>query len=161
VLYRGQAVPDEALRREAKKEANFHIEWGRANAAVLKSTIEKYGIAADFQPHGWVRIAEDAAEEAALKREVEQLNGHHVKPEFGPAEKLREVLKIPAKFGGRVVPDNGNYHPGKYVDGAMQAAVDAGVKYYTKTKVTGIEPKADGVIIHTNRGDIRAERVVV
>jgi glycine/D-amino acid oxidase-like deaminating enzyme len=160
-LYRGQRVPDEVLRREAQKEADFHIQWGKANGALLKSTIEKYGIDADFQPHGWVRIAEDAVEEAALKHEVAQLKEHHVNAEFWPAEKMREVLKIPAKFGGRVVPDNGNYHPGKYVDGAMKAAVDAGVKFYTKTKVTGIEPKPDGVVIHTNKGDIRAERVVV
>lgn len=160
--YAGANIPDEVLKKQAQRQADFHIEWGKRNGARLMGNIEKYGIDADFSPHGWTRIAEDADEEAALKKEVEQLKAHGVPAEFWPPEKIEAELKLPAKFGARVVTNNGNYHPAKYVDGVMNAAIKQGVSYYTNTRVLSVDATdPNKVVVHTNRGDIEVEQLVV
>ena len=58
--------------------------------------------------------------------------------------------------------NNGHYHPAKYVDGVMSEAINQGVKYYTSTQVLSIDAtNPDKVLVHTNRGDIEVEQLVI
>ena len=69
---------------------------------------------------------------------------------------------MPVRFLGRMVKNNGNYHPFKFACGVLACAVERGVKLYTRTPVLAVlSHRADSHEIKTARGTIRAKKVIV
>jgi glycine/D-amino acid oxidase-like deaminating enzyme len=63
--------------------------------------------------------------------------------------------------GGMVVEASGGLHPGKYVRGLAQAAARAGATLIGGTRVTGFRREGGGWRIATNRGEMRADAVLM
>lgn len=77
-------------------------------------------------------------------------------------EEIKKKYKIDTKLHGRVVENNGNFHPFKLVVQEVQRAVDKGVLLYTNTKVTKVSSKSEGEhVVETAEGKIKAKKVIV
>lgn len=120
------------------------------------------GIDADLSTTGWLRLALNAREEAALREEVAM--GRRLGIDMrviGPAE-IRRKYALESAFAGRLVLGNGNFHPFKFVVQEVRRAVERGVRLYTRTKVTQItSSRPDRHEVRTDRGTIVAKRVIV
>jgi glycine/D-amino acid oxidase-like deaminating enzyme len=154
-------LQEEALREQAERQARLVLGFGLRNSERFSRIVTEERIDCDYSPHGWLRIAESAEEEGALKEEV-ALVGNEELLVYWSREKIFEELGLRSYFGGRCAPRSGNYHPRKFVCGVLQKAIDRGVRLYTRVRVDNIVMGAGpDPIVCTAEGDIRARRVIV
>jgi glycine/D-amino acid oxidase-like deaminating enzyme len=154
-------LDEETLREQADRQARLVIGFGTRNSARFSRIVTEERIDCDYSPHGWLRVAESAEEEAGLKEEVALVGNGELLVYRGP-EKIFEELGLRTYFGGRYAPGSGNYHPRKFVCGVLQKAIERGVALYTRVRVGSIVTGAGAApIVCTAEGDIRARRVIV
>lgn len=155
-------LPEDVLRAQAKRIAETIIKFGYKNAKLTTDDIAKYGLDVDHSLAGWLRLALNKREEKALVGEVELGKKLGLDMRVVTADEIKKSWKIDTKFSGRVVENNGNFHPFKLVVQEVQQAIDKGVELYTGTKVTKVTSKrADEHHIETSRGTIKAGKVIV
>jgi len=78
-----------------------------------------------------------------------------------PRERQREALGSSHYHGGMLADATGSLHPGKYARGLADAARKAGAALVDATRVEGIARGGDGFTLRTNRGELRADSVLV
>jgi glycine/D-amino acid oxidase-like deaminating enzyme len=145
-------------------QARAILKFGAINRDTLFSNVKKEGIDADLTPNGWIRAAMTAQEARGLADEVKLAQAMGLDMRALSPEELDRMMRLPVgtnKFGGRLSESDGNYHPFKYVNGLISAALKNGLRLYTRTQVNRIEDTQDGFIVKTSRGDIRAKKVIV
>jgi glycine/D-amino acid oxidase-like deaminating enzyme len=151
----------QTLAEKADRQARLILGFGIRNRDRFAWIVTQEQIDCDYSPHGWLRIAETAEEEEALRGEV-ALVRNEKRLVYWSKEKIFKELGRYSYFGGRYAPECGNYHPRKFVCGVLQKALERGVSLYTRVRVenvvTGAGPEP---IICTSEGDIRARRVIV
>lgn len=128
----------------------------------LDDLITREGIDCDFARVGrfacaWTRSHYDALERSAAL--TEELTGAPVY--MVPPERQREEIGSDFYRGGQVAADAATIHPAKYVRGLADAAERAGAKLWGQTHVTGMTGRPGGWQIETNRGTIRADKVML
>ena len=152
---------EQTLGEQADRQARLILGFSMRNGARFARLVTEERIDCDYSPHGWLRTAETAEEEEALRGEV-ALVGDEELLVYWSKEKILEDLGLRSYFGGRCAPKSGNYHPRKFVCGVLQKALERGVGLYTRVRVdsmvTGAGPDP---IVCTSEGDIRARRVIV
>lgn len=146
----------------AKEQSNWILKWCASNVKQLQAMFSENGIHAFALKNGWLRMAETSAEELALKTEVERAQKLGLEFEFWPCDRIRSELKIPAKFGGSMAKNSGNYHPGRLITQLLRLLIQRGVQLHTHTPVQRISNAENGTYrIETERGSINARKVVV
>jgi glycine/D-amino acid oxidase-like deaminating enzyme len=78
-----------------------------------------------------------------------------------PKARQREALGSDHYHGGMLVAATGSLHPGKYARGLAAAAERAGARLVDGVRVQGIREEAGGFRIATDKGEIRADAVLV
>jgi glycine/D-amino acid oxidase-like deaminating enzyme len=155
-------VPLEVLRAVSERQASLILGLALRNRDLLKNTILGEDIACDFSPRGWLQIAASEKEEQGICDEVMLAAQHGQRIEIWSRTKIREEFGIEARYLGRFIPDDGTYHPFKFVCGQLQVALRDGVALFTRTKVRRI--RSGGAHKHrviTDRGPIKARHIVV
>jgi|GEM_PF-821187 len=154
-------LPPDVVQFQAERQAKYLMKFFQRNLDKIVRAAAEDGFNADISMNGWLRIAEDADEAAALADEVAFAKGLGIDFEVWSPEKIKLEKGIDAKFSGRYIKRSGNYHPAKFVEGVMKRAIERGVEYHTETKVTRIEKLPDGTFqVHTNRGTIHTEKLL-
>lgn len=154
-------VDDDVLRAEGRKQAEAIMTFASINRQRLLDIVQTEGIACDLSPKGWLRIAGDAIEDAAIDEEVALAQKLGLEMEAWSPEKIQAEYGMPASFRGRFTPGDGTYHPFKYVVGVLQAALQRGAQLYTRTPVESLTTRDDGVhVVQTSRGAIEAKTVI-
>ena len=78
-----------------------------------------------------------------------------------PRERQREALGSDHYHGGMLADASGSLHPGKYARGLAAAAERAGAHLVDGVRVRAIAPEGSGFRLSTNRGELRADAVLV
>jgi glycine/D-amino acid oxidase-like deaminating enzyme len=152
---------EQTLTGQADRQAKLILGFGMRNGARFARLVTEERIDCDYSPHGWLRTAETAEEEEALKGEV-ALVGNEELLVYWSKERIFEELGLRSYFGGRCAPKSGNYHPRKFVCGVLEKALERGVSLYTRVRVDNVVTGAGpDPIVCTSEGDIRARRVIV
>jgi glycine/D-amino acid oxidase-like deaminating enzyme len=155
------SLDEQTLTTQANRQARLILEFGKRNSARFSRIVTEEGIQCDYSPHGWLRIAETAEEEEALRGEV-ALVGDEALLVHWSKEKIFQELGLRSYFGGRCAPKSGNYHPHKFVSGVLEKALERGVCLYTRVRVDSVVTGAGpDPIVCTSEGDIRARRVIL
>jgi glycine/D-amino acid oxidase-like deaminating enzyme len=117
-------------------------EW---RAAAEQLAVMSSGVDCDFR---WVdSCVYSRFDREILEREVEALE------ELGIYARLKEQLALPFRtVGGVVVPDQGTFHPLKFL-----GEISRGLAVRERTVVTGVE----GHEVRTGRGTVTAEKIIV
>jgi glycine/D-amino acid oxidase-like deaminating enzyme len=152
------------LREMASAQAVTMILFGRENGSLFKRIVKKYKIDADLSDLGWMRLANSKAEELSLQQDVKLANSLGIKMEMWSAEKITSETGIQTEFAGRFTPGYGNYHPYKFATQLFENLLKKGILLYTHTRVTKIDwstPLHEDVILQTERGFVRAKKVIV
>ncbi len=77
------------------------------------------------------------------------------------SSQMREEIDSDFYHGGLIEPASAGIHPAKYIAGLVQMADDAGVHLNGSVEAKEIERVRGQFVVHTNRGDIIADNIVV
>ena len=152
-----------ARGRDAAREI---LQATRANRHLLEQVLAREGIEAGYRQTGFLSLAGDEAEAAALRASAaaQQADGR-------PAEWLDRQAAIehmgtalaPRFCGAVFTPDDGLLHSARYTAGMAQAASRHGARLLFETPALRVAPgpAGRGWQIDTPRGSLLAEQVAI
>ena len=124
--------------------------------------VKEENIACDFHRSGRFRCASRPAHFEQMARELEPLRAATgVKAEMVPAARVREEIGSDRFHGGVRYHIDGGLHPGKYHDGLVTVAREAGALIAPATEVTYLQRGPNGFRVSTVRGDVEASQVAI
>jgi gamma-glutamylputrescine oxidase len=129
--------------------------------ALVRGRIDRYGIACEPVDGGMIRAwwTDDAD---GARRDGEELsNVLGVTWEFWPREKLRSALVTRRYYDALYRREGFHFHCLNYAIGVARAIEAGGGKIFETTPARAIEPNGSGWIVRTEKGQVRARRVVV
>ena len=155
-------LPIEVVQAESERQASLVLGLSLRNRDLLKQIILRERIECDFAPRGWLHLASSEEEEQGICEEVMLAAQHGQRIELWSRLKIRQELGFENQYLGRFIPDDGTYHPFKYVVGLFGAALRSGVELYTRCRVCRVTSEAhDRHAVVTDRGTIIARSVIV
>jgi len=125
-----------------------------------EQAIREHGIDCDYTPSGNVMAVVHPKQERRLRRAAEVAGRVGANVRFVEREEMRARGLPPAFLCGAIEGSGGTLDPGRLVLGLRRAALAAGVRIHEGTRVTQIQAGSQPVI-RCERGELRAERVVV
>jgi glycine/D-amino acid oxidase-like deaminating enzyme len=143
---------------EANGRARFPAELetlrrlGMQNLDAIEATVRGYGIDCDFERTGELTVATEQYQAAGFRDEPGYLDTAAVRAQVGSPTFLAGLWD---KDGCALV------QPARLAWGLARACSDLGVRIYERTPATGLASDADGVIVRTREGIIRAKRVAL
>jgi glycine/D-amino acid oxidase-like deaminating enzyme len=75
--------------------------------------------------------------------------------------RIREEMASDFYYGGMVIERAAKLHPALYLAGIVSAAADAGARLCANTRVTGVDGEPGSFSVHTTRGPIECEQIIV
>ncbi|MBA3392111.1 MAG: FAD-binding oxidoreductase [Deltaproteobacteria bacterium] len=130
------------------------------------------GVNVWFRQGGYLFLARSTAEVARLERNIALQNRCGVATRMLDPEQAQDIvpeLDLTGIVGASYNPTDGILFPWPFLWGYARQAAARGVKIFTQTAVTGLEPAivasaaaggTGGFTVHTPRGSIKARRVV-
>lgn len=135
---------------------------GAENLAAIEHAIGQYGIDCGWELPGYITVAREPHEVADLEGFVPVLREYGHDAEWLDAAAMRAQLDSPTYLGGLVQRTGAALvDPARLAWGLRRACLELGVRLHERTPVTAMHELADGVLLSTPRGRLRAERVVL
>ncbi|WP_270933859.1 NAD(P)/FAD-dependent oxidoreductase [Falsiroseomonas oryzae] len=133
-----------------------------ASFPFIEETIAREGIDCDYIRCGRYVGAWTPAHYEAMAKKVDWIAEVTGLPaEMVPKARQREFLGSDHYHGGMAAAATGSLHPGKYARGLAAAAERAGATLVDAVRVRGIVQEGSGFRIATDRGEMRADAVLV
>ncbi|HYI83089.1 MAG TPA: FAD-dependent oxidoreductase, partial [Acetobacteraceae bacterium] len=133
-----------------------------ASFPFIEDTIAREGIDCDYLRCGRFSPAWTPRHYAAQAARVDTLAEITGMPaSMLPRERQREALGSDHYHGGILLAATGSLHPGKYARGLAAAAEKAGATLVGGVRVSGIRHAGSGARLATDRGELRADAVLV
>jgi glycine/D-amino acid oxidase-like deaminating enzyme len=138
------------------------VQCAASSFPFIEETIAREGIDCDYVRCGRFIAAWSPGHYRALAGRGEMLAEMTGLPtELVPKERQREALGSDHYHGGLKVAATGSLHPGKYARGLAAAAERAGARLVDGVRVQGVAQEGSGFRIRTDKGEIRADAVLV
>ncbi|HVN15841.1 MAG TPA: FAD-binding oxidoreductase, partial [Anaerolineales bacterium] len=128
----------------------------------VEQIVKEENIDCGFARCGHLLTANKPKHYEALQEEVEFMAkefNHNV--HLIPREKQREEIGSGLYYGALVDEVSGGLNPAQYVAGLARAAEKAGASLHARARVTHLELGTNGFVVETERGKVRAEKVLV
>lgn len=129
---------------------------------LVKDIIDEHDIDCEFTHHGSFTAAYKPSHLEKLKREQEFMHDklNYENTIIEPKD-TRSEIDSPLYHGGLIDPNSHYFHPLNYTIGLANAVENLGGTIYEKSGVTSIEYTDDGVTVHTDKGKVFAENIVI
>ena len=131
------------------------------NRAGLEASLAAYDIDADYHVPGEITMALTEHQVASVREGYELHRDHGVAATLLDAMGARARVDSPRYLSGWVDPTVGLVDPGRLVWGLAAAAERLGVRLHEDTTVTAFDREDNGVVVRTEWGSVRADRVVL
>jgi sarcosine oxidase, subunit beta len=121
------------------------------------------GVNVWFRQGGYLFLARSAKELARLERNIGVQNRCGVATRMLDAKAARDIvpeLNLEGIVGAAYNPTDGILFPWPFLWGYARQAAAHGVRIFTQTPVTQLTAEADGFVLDTPRGSMRAKRVI-
>jgi len=128
----------------------------------VEEIIKEEGIDCGFARTGYLLAANKPKHFAAMRDEVEFMSkefDHRLR--LVPPGELRDEIGSDLYHGATVDDVSGGLNPAQYVVGLANAAINAGATLYSRARVRSVNRGQGGFALATDRGEVRAERVLV
>jgi glycine/D-amino acid oxidase-like deaminating enzyme len=126
------------------------------------SRIRDEGIDCDYHQYGRFRGMWNKGEYDATARGLDDLRKLvPVRIDMVPPQRQRDEIGSDLYSGGMLLHDHGGVHPGKYLNGLLQAAQRAGASVFGHTLVDAVTPAGSGFEVQSDRGTVRAGAVLM
>ena len=122
------------------------------------------GVNVWFRQGGYLFLARSAREVARLEKNIALQNRCGVATRMLQPSEAQEIvpeIDLAGIVGAAYNPTDGILFPWPFLWGYARQAAAHGVRIFTQTPVSGLEPMAGGgYLVHTPRGTVRARRVI-
>ena len=153
---------DLLCRRHGPKLAFDIIKEGQRSLEWIGQFIREEGIDCDFLPVGRFHAAHNPAQyEALAQRVAGQPKGLEVRAHMVAKAEQHSELGTDAYHGGAVYEQHCSVNPARYHQGLLQKALAAGVEVAAYCPVTTLARQAQGFLVGTPQGSVRARNVIV
>jgi glycine/D-amino acid oxidase-like deaminating enzyme len=156
--------PDEDLavltKRYGRKRAQRIWELSRDATREFVETLNRLDVECDLRQRDSVYYAMTANHARRLRTEHRLRSEAGVRGRWLEGAALQRTLGFSAAAGIRT-RGNAQVDPYKACVGLMRAAAAVGAKVFERSPVTAIRPSRKDVVVETDRGTIRADRVVI
>lgn len=133
---------------------------GRLNLDGFKDTVERYGIEADLEWRGEMKVAVSAEHLVELRAEFELHAQHGHDVTLLDRQQVRKELDLPILHGGMWSRDrSGIVNPAKLAWGLKRAAMSLGVRIFEDTPMLKFERRRNLVAVTTPYGEVLADKV--
>ena len=135
-------------------------QLSRDNRELLRAELIDSGrLDCEFLPEGsWIAVPDDAARVAELRASAEQLQAAGIELRWVEGAELRRASGSERLGGALFQPRDGGLDPVRLARGLARVG---GAELITGVRVHGLEPAGERVRLHSNAGEVLAERVVV
>ena len=149
------------VKQVGLSRAREFMSFNDRSVQKVEETMSMYKIDCDYQPVGNITCGVHLRHHSTINHMAELANKLGVELHcFDKAEMKKR--RLPEAFSiGALDPRGGHLDPGKYVMGLRRAALDAGVRIYENTRVVDINEAVAPALVTTERGSVRAEKVIV
>lgn len=148
--------------RYGPKIATSLLKEGQASRDHIEKFIQEEAIDADFRPVGRFHGAHLAKSYDSLALEIANHSTElKEKPYMVPRTEIASELGTERYFGGAVFPGHASVDPGKYHKGLLACVRRAGAKIVSNARVTELERIPPGFRLRTDRGALRAGKVIL
>lgn len=130
-------------------------------ADLVFDLIRRHAIDCAPRQVGWVQPVHDAASERTVRSRVAQWQRRGQPLRMLSREETAAILGTDAYTGAMIDERGGNLHPLNYALGLADAAIRHGATIHGRSRVTRIETVADGHVLHTAQGRLRAGKVLL
>jgi glycine/D-amino acid oxidase-like deaminating enzyme len=135
---------------------------GGENLAAIGAAIEQFGIDCGWELPGYIIVARAPHEVADLAEFVPVMRQHGVAAEWLDATAMRAQIDSPTYLGGLWQKSGAALvDPARLAWGLRRACIELGVRLHEQTPVTALHELADGVLLSTAQGRLRADRAVL
>ncbi len=153
-------IPDIRLARLVDRlgaaGATAYMKSAREALSLVQTLAEGAAGPCDWASVPAYLLAESEEQEADLAREVEAARA------LGLRASRTDRTPLPFPVAGAVLyPDQGRFHPMKYLNGLARAVRDAGGQVFEHSRARSFEPVGGQVELETDRGSVRARRLVL
>ena len=127
----------------------------------VERLVQEGGIDCAFRRTGFLYAAFKPRHADALQRTralMRERFGHTT--EWIPADRIREEVDSPVYHGALLETRDAGVHPARYIAGLIRMARRLGVRLHENVTASGITGRSGGLTVATDRGPIRADRVV-
>jgi glycine/D-amino acid oxidase-like deaminating enzyme len=145
---------------------------GAAGRALHDASVEAYAFVARtaaaaapdamYAQSGWLHLAHRKSRMTGLRKEEAER-----RQRLGESTVMLEEAALESEtpcrgFHGGMLTDNGaGIHPARYLAGLARLSIGGGAEVHLHSRVSSIEPRATGSLVHTSRGDLTAGEVLV
>ncbi|MEX2275310.1 MAG: FAD-dependent oxidoreductase [Actinomycetota bacterium] len=134
----------------------------RRNLEELFATLDRYGIDADVERTGEMTLARRPHEIQGLREQHDLARTLGIDSEWLEGAALRDEIRSPVFLAGRWERDTvALVDPAKLAWGLRNAALELGVRIHEHSPVVAIDRDGKGMVAATERGRIRARRVLL
>lgn len=153
--------PDDVLARCGERAGEALVQWSGEAPATTFALIEHYKIPCHPVRAGWIQPAYAECDVALIERRCAQWRRYGVNAVMLDRSSLPAMLGTPAFFGAWLDPRGGTIHPLSYARGLAAAAIGAGVRLFTGSKVTRLSHANETWQFETAEGRLDAPRAIV
>jgi glycine/D-amino acid oxidase-like deaminating enzyme len=135
---------------------------GIAALAFIKSFVADEGIDCHLRHCGRFRGASRPEHYESMARDLEDLNAlTGVESHMVSLADQKSEIGTDLYHGGSVLPGDASVHPALYHTGLVAKAEEAGARFFSNARVTGLSEESNGVVVTSERGQVVASEVLV
>ncbi len=160
-----------AAGASGRNGGGIRMQWStETNVRLMQESVElckrfagELGVNVWLRQGGYLFLASTAAERARMEKNVALQNRCGVPTRMLTPAEARAIVPELDVTGVECAcynPRDGIIFPWPFLWGYANQAAARGVEIHTFTDVQAIEPGQDGFLVRTNRGDVRAKRVL-
>lgn len=153
--------PDEIEARFGKERGQRIVAMAGGAADLVFDLVAKHGIGCGAVRTGWIQAAHDAAGLAVVRRRAADWTRRDAPVEVLDQARIAELTGAHDYLGGLLDRRGGGLHPSSYARGLAAAAIRAGSRIHGESRVVQIERQGGGFRLQTDRGALRARRIVI
>lgn len=147
---------DNLINNYGIEYAHKYLEANEKAIINIEKIIEKEKINCDFEKKSAYVFVQKQDEVLELEKEINAVNKLGKKAEFN-----KEIKNFPLPIKGAIkFESQAQFHPRKYIQGLCKAILEKN-KIYENTMAIEIEKNGKSYIVHTDRGDIKTEKIVI
>jgi len=137
------------------------VAFAAGSADLVFDLIKRQSIECDALQNGWIQPAHTPAAFEKTRSRAEQWAARGRPTVTLDRKAVTELTGIRGYAGGWMDKSGGVLNPVEYARGLADAAEKAGARIFERTRVTSIDPTADGWSVKTASAPVRAAKVLV
>ncbi|WP_188982994.1 NAD(P)/FAD-dependent oxidoreductase [Pseudomonas matsuisoli] len=154
--------PSELLKQFGEKRGQELVDFAGSTADAVFDLIDRHGLDVPHVRKGWIQGAHTTDALKLAERRAKDWAAQGVATRLLDRDETARLLGTSKYYGSWVDPRAGGVQPLSYARELARAAIGAGVRLFTRSRVTGLERVGQGWRAAVGAaGQVDAERVVI